>query len=65
MDLWLVPDHREQVHLELDNVDRKIKHMGSSKYHSMKIAPWVSMSGMALDLSTLGSPCAVFFSGYI
>ena len=57
--------YREQVHLELDNVDRKIKHMGSSKYRGMKIALWVATSGMALDLSTLGSPYAVFFSGYI
>ena len=39
--------------------------MGNGEYRSMKITPWVSMSGMALDFSTLGSPCAVIFSGYI
>ena len=53
------------MHLELDNVNRNIKCMGNGEYRSMKITPWVSMSGMALDFSTLGSPCAVIFSGYI
>ena len=53
------------MHLELDNVDRKIEHMGNGKCHGMKITPWVSTSGMALDFNTLGSPCAVSFSGYI